>query len=100
MMNDKSEHNLCILARCVTDIEAELIVNLLEENGIESFVDTNIPHSILPVSADALVMVRETDYNQAKQIVEENIKNNQEEDIENEHTNNTLEDKGDASCQE
>jgi hypothetical protein len=27
-----------------------------------------------------------------------NIKNNQEEDVENEQTNNTLEDKGDASC--
>ncbi len=65
-------------ARCVTDMEAELIVHLLEENGIESFVDTNIPHSVWPVSADALVMVRETDYNQAKQIVDENIKNNQE----------------------
>ncbi len=100
MTKNESEHNLCILARCVTDMEAELIVHLLEENGIESFVDTNIPHSVWPVNADALVMVRETDYNQAKQIIEENIKNNQEEDTEDEQTNNTLEGKGDESCQE
>lgn len=89
-MENNGSDNLKILARCISDIEAELIVRLLEENGIESFVETNIPHSVWPVSADALVIVREEDYDQAKQILKENIEN-QEIIAEEENTNNNSE---------
>ncbi|MGC8737810.1 MAG: hypothetical protein ACP5UA_04075 [Candidatus Hydrogenedens sp.] len=92
-MGNNSSDNLKVLTRCLSDIEAELIVRLLEENGIESFVETNLPHSVWPVSADALVIVREENYNQAKQILKENI-GNQNITIE-EDTNNFSEEKGD-----
>ncbi len=72
-MDEKKSDDLKVLTRCISDIEADLIVQLLEENGIESFVDTNIPHSVWPVSADALVMVREIDYEKAKKVLSENI---------------------------
>ncbi|HOQ33404.1 MAG TPA: DUF2007 domain-containing protein [Candidatus Hydrogenedens sp.] len=92
-MEDKNSDNLKILARCISDIEAELIVRLLEDNGIESFVETNIPHSVWPVSADALVIVREEDYDKAKQILKENIEN-QELIVDEENTNNFSEEEG------
>ncbi|GEM_PF-1603168 len=93
-MEDNKSDNLKILARCISDIEAELIVRLLEENEIESFVETNIPHSVWPVSADALVIVRETDYNQARQILKENIENQNIIEEDND-TNNIFEKEGD-----
>ncbi len=93
-MENKNSDNLKILARCISDIEAELIVRLLQDNGIESFVETNIPHSVWPVSADALVIVREEDYNQAKQILKENIEN-QDVITEEENTNNFPDEEGD-----
>ncbi len=89
MENNESD-NLKILARCISDIEAELIVRLLEENNIESFVETNIPHSVWPVSADALVIVREEDYERAKQILKEN-REEQDEIAEEENINNNPE---------
>ncbi len=92
-MENNNSDNLKILARCISDIEAELIVRLLEENGIESFVETNIPHSVWPVSADALVIVHEEDYDQARQILKENIEN-QEIIAEEENTNNNSEEEG------
>lgn len=92
-MENNNSDNLKVLARCISDIEAELIVHLLEENGIESFVETNIPHSVWPVSADAWVIVREEDYDKAKQILKENIKN-QEIIAEEENTNNNLKEEG------
>jgi hypothetical protein len=84
-MEDKNSDNLKILARCISDIEAELIVRLLEDNGIESFVETNIPHSVWPVSAE--------DYDKAKQILKENIEN-QELIVDEENTNNFSEEEG------
>lgn len=92
-MEDKNSNNLKVLAHCISDIEAELIVRLLEDNGIESFVETNIPHSVWPVSADALVIVREEDYNQAKEILKENIEN-QDVISEEESTNNFSKEEG------
>jgi len=93
-MENKNSDKLKILTRCISDIEAELIVRLLEDNGIESFVETNIPHSVWPVSADALVIVREEDYNQAKQILKEDIEN-QEVITEEENANNFSDEEGD-----
>lgn len=74
-MESEQTDNLKILTRCITDIEAELIVQMLDGYGIKSFVETNIPHSVWPVSADALVIVREEDYPQAKKILQEYIEN-------------------------
>lgn len=64
MENDKT-HNLKIFKKCSSDIEAQMIVDLLEANGIQAIIDNNLPHSILPVSSDAIILVREDDYEQA-----------------------------------
>lgn len=76
-MNSDENHKLKILKRCYSDTEAEIIVQLLLENGIDAFVENNLPHSVWPVSDDALVIVKETDYDQAKLVLEEYEMNSQ-----------------------
>ncbi|HOK08358.1 MAG TPA: DUF2007 domain-containing protein [Candidatus Hydrogenedens sp.] len=87
------EHDLKVVARCTTDTEAELIINLLNENGIEAFIDSNLPHSVWPVVDDALVVVRDTDFEQAKQIIAE-YQENETIDIDDENKDNHINEKG------
>ena len=82
-MESKQPYNLKIFRKCMTDIEAQMIVDLLERNGIYAIIDSTLPHSILPVSDDAVVLVREEDYEQALRIwdeLEKSIDNNIEQD--------------------
>lgn len=67
-MEQQQSHNLKVLRKCVSDLEAQMIVDLLQANGINAIIDSSLPHSVLPVSDDAVVLIREEDYEQALKI--------------------------------
>lgn len=43
---------------CYDDGEAEVVIALLREYGIEGIANSEVPHSVLPVTADGLGKVR------------------------------------------
>ncbi|MCX8064566.1 MAG: DUF2007 domain-containing protein [Candidatus Hydrogenedentes bacterium] len=69
MGNDQA-HNLKVLKKCSSDLEAQMIVDLLKANGIHAIIENSLPHSILPVTGDAIILVREEDYKQAIDLYE------------------------------
>mgnify|MGYP006307909459 CR=1 FL=1 len=69
MTDNQQEHNLVPVHTCADDTEAEVIIEYLGANGIEAISDSNIPHSVLPVSDDARVLVNREDAGRAKQLL-------------------------------
>ncbi|MCU0612255.1 MAG: DUF2007 domain-containing protein [Candidatus Eisenbacteria bacterium] len=47
-----------VVHRCSDDIEAELIRDLLAQEGIPCQVASNVPHTVLPFTTDGLGEVR------------------------------------------
>ena len=43
---------------CYNDGEAEVVIALLREYGIEGIANSEVPHSVLPLTADGLGKVR------------------------------------------
>ncbi len=82
MSNDMEDHELVSVHECENDDEADIIIALLEANGIEAFLSTEMPHSVLPVSDDAHVLVNHEDEAEALRIIEESIKASDEEEEE------------------
>jgi hypothetical protein len=70
MSTDKEHHNLVPVYECGTDIQADIIISYLKENGIEAFENSNFPHSTFPVSSDAQILVNEEDAEQARKLLD------------------------------
>ena len=60
---------------CWNDSEAQIVISILRENGIEAFSNSEVPHSVLPVTADGLgkveVMVEEHEADKARQLLKD-----------------------------
>jgi hypothetical protein len=74
MSNDFEDHELVSVYECENDEEADIIIGLLEANGIEAMLSSDLPHLSLPVAGDAHVMVNHSDAKEAKHVIEEAIK--------------------------
>jgi hypothetical protein len=70
-MTKKKEHELVTAHECTDDIEAQVIISFLESEGIEAFLDSDMPHSVWPVSADANILVNKTDADKARALIAE-----------------------------
>ena len=62
-----------IIHRCFNDVEADLIRQLLEHEGITAQVVSHVPHSVYPFTMDGLgeirIAVLEKDAGKARQII-------------------------------
>jgi hypothetical protein len=74
MSNTEEHHGLVSVQACASDEEASIIIAFLSENGITAKLETDLPHSILPVSDDCEVYVHEDDAAEAIRLIEEQLK--------------------------
>ena len=60
---------------CYDDGEAEIVIGLLRSHGIEGIANSEVPHSVLPVTVDGLgkvqVLVDEKVAERAREIIAE-----------------------------
>jgi ribonuclease III len=65
---------IAVVFRTHSDIEARLVKGLLEARGISSFISSDVPHSVFPVSIDGLGEVRisvpSDDAGEARRLIE------------------------------
>ncbi len=78
MSDNKEHHGLVSIHACGQDEEANIVIAFLEENGIHAKLETDLPHSVLPVSSDCLVYVHEDDAEAAKTLIAEQLKRSEE----------------------
>ncbi len=71
MTENAEHHNLVPIYVCEDDGEAEIIVEFLASNDINAMIDSNVPHSTLPVAEDARILVHEDDAEEAKRLLNE-----------------------------
>ena len=73
MSSEEKERSVVPVHICHSDTEAQVIIALLRGRGIESFANSEVPHSVLPVTADGLgevqVLVDEDIAEQAREII-------------------------------
>ncbi len=74
MSNTEEHHGLVSIQSCASDEEASIVVSFLAENGITASVETELPHSILPVSDDCIVYVHEDDAEEARRLIADQLK--------------------------
>jgi hypothetical protein len=74
--------SLAEVYRAAGDQEALVVKGLLESEGIECSLSSDIPHSVIPVNIDGLGLVRisvsESDAERAKQILSDHTEQNDE----------------------
>ena len=74
MCNTEEHHGLVSVQACASDEEASIVIAFLAENGITAKLETDLPHSILPVSDDCDVYVHEDDAAEAIRLIEAQLK--------------------------
>ena len=58
-MTDRDENRTVVpVHECYDDGEAEVVIALLRGNDIEGFANSDVPHSVLPITADGLGKVQ------------------------------------------
>ncbi len=77
-MSEAEHHGLVSIFACGQDEEANIVIAFLAENGISAQLQTDLPHSVLPVSSDCEVYVHEDDAAAAKNLIEEQLKKSEE----------------------
>ncbi len=77
-MSDSEHHGLVSIHACGQDEEANIVIAFLAENGISAQLQTDLPHSVLPVSSDCEVYVHEDDAVAARQLIVEQLKKSEE----------------------
>ena len=48
------ERRVVPVHECYDDGEAEVVIALLRDHGIEGYANSEVPHSVLPITADGL----------------------------------------------
>ena len=75
MSGHESERPVVPVHECYDDGEAEVVMALLRDYGIEGFANSEVPHSVLPITADGLgkvtVLVDEDLAEKARSIIAE-----------------------------
>ena len=78
MSKPAEHHGLVSIHACGQDEEANIVIAFLAENGIEAHLQTDLPHSVLPVSGDCEVYVHEDDADAARKLIAEQLKKSEE----------------------
>ena len=82
-MSDQEEHHgLVSIHACGTDEEANIVISFLAENGIKARLQTDLPHSVLPVAGDCEVYCHEDDAAEAIRLIQEQLDKTKEETAE------------------
>lgn len=73
MILDENERPMVSVHVCWNDNVADIVVTVLENRGIDARANSEVPHSVLPITADGLakveVLVREDDAEEARDIL-------------------------------
>ena len=73
MLLDEHQRPFVAVHVCWSDHEAEVVTSVLREYGIEARVNSEVPHSVLPVTADGLgkveVLVRQPGADESRAIL-------------------------------
>lgn len=79
MILDENERPMVAVHECYSDEEAEVILSVLRDGGIEGCLNSDVPHSVLPIDGGGLgrveVLVSEDDADEARQVIEEHKAN-------------------------
>lgn len=88
-MSDQDEHHeqdehhgLVSIHACGTDEEANVVISFLAQNGIKARLETDLPHSVFPVSGDCEVYCHEDDADTARRLIREQLKKSEGETAE------------------
>lgn len=67
---DENERPMVAVHVCWNDNEADIVVSVLRDGGIEARVNSEVPHNVLPITANGLakveVLVREGEAEEAR----------------------------------
>lgn len=85
MMLDENERPMVPVHVCWNDSEGEIIASVLRDGGIKSVLNSEVPHSILPIQTGGLgkvaVYVDEDNAERAKEVIAQHLeKQNQTND--------------------
>ena len=78
MSEHEEHHGLVAVHACTHDEEASIVIAFLEQNGITARVQTELPHSVLPVSGDCEIYVHEDDAAAARELIQNQLKQGEE----------------------
>jgi len=73
MSEQEEHHGLVSIHACGNDEEANIVISFLAENGIKARIETDLPHSVLPVSGDTEVYCHEDDAKEAIRLIKEQL---------------------------
>ncbi len=78
-MSEQESGRLVVpIHECYDDGEAEVVIALLRGHGIEGIANSEVPHSVLPITADGLgkvsVLVDKDTADRARSIISESLK--------------------------
>ena len=75
MILDENQRPMVSVYVCWNDHEADIVISVLREQGIEAQANSEVPHAVLPVTADGLgqvdVLVVEDLAGAARRIIQE-----------------------------
>ena len=75
MILDENERPMVSVHECYSDEEGEVILSVLRDGGIEGCLNSDVPHSMLPIDGGGLgrveVLVSEDDAEEARKVIEE-----------------------------
>lgn len=74
MSEQEEHHGLVSIHACGNDEEANIVISFLAENGIKARLQTDLPHSVLPVSGDCEVYCHEDDAAEAARLIRDQLK--------------------------
>lgn len=72
---DENERPMVPIHECWSDSEGTIVVSVLREQGVEARLNSEVPHTVMPLTAAGLgkveVLVSEGDAERAREILEE-----------------------------
>lgn len=81
MTNESDERPVVPVYVCADDSEAENVIALLRDHGIEGLPSSELSHSVFPVIASELgqvtILVDEENVEKAREIIEEGLESGQ-----------------------
>ncbi len=78
MSEQEEHHGLVSIHACGHDEEANVVIAFLSENGITARLETDLPHSVLPVSSDCEIYVHEDDADAARKLIADQLKKSED----------------------
>lgn len=82
MILDENEQPLVPVHVCWNDEEGNVILSVLRDGGIEGRLNSEVPHSVLPIETGELgkvqVLVREREAETAKEVIAEHLEKDSE----------------------